>query len=68
MHLTAAQPDRRGKAQKRLATLAALRDTAPARLEHSAGFLASLDPDAIEAYLASDSPEIIGAGPRRKRA
>jgi hypothetical protein len=65
MHHTAAHADRREKAQKRLATLAALHATAPRRLAKSTGFLASLDADAIEAYLASGSPEIIGSGPPR---
>lgn len=53
-------------AQRRLAALAALRDTAHARLERSPGFLASLDPVALADYLANDAPEVLGIGPRRK--
>lgn len=51
----------------RLKALTALRDTACERLDRSAGFLASVDPGAIEAFRAADVPEVLGMGPARKR-
>ena len=53
---------------KRLEALRALHATADERIGRNPGFLESIGPEGIAAYLASDAPEMIGTGPRRKNA
>ena len=51
---------------ERLEALAALEAGARERLDRSRGFIASLDDGVIEAQLANDLPEVLGAWPDRR--
>jgi len=59
-------PPRARTPAERLKALADLQATARERLDRSPGFLASLDDAAIDAYLQSDQPEVLGSWPPKK--